>query len=102
MEGREDHEYLFLSRQVKKSDGIRRSIDRSVAYRMLNRIGKKYKLERVGTHTLRKTFGYHHYLKNKNVALLMELLGHSNESVTLRYIGILQDDINKSMKGWYL
>lgn len=102
MEGREDHEYLFQSRQKKKRDGIRRSIDRSVAYRMLNKVGKKYGLERVGTHSLRKTFAYHHYKKRKNVAVLMDLLGHKDEYVTLRYIGIIQDDINSSMRGWNL
>ncbi|WP_028551746.1 tyrosine-type recombinase/integrase [Paenibacillus sp. UNC451MF] len=102
MEGRGDHEYLFLSRQRKKKEGLRKSIDRSVAYRLLNRIGKKYGLERIGCHTLRKTFAYHHWKKNKNTAILKNLLGHQDESHLLRYIGIIQDDINSSMKGWHL
>lgn len=102
MAGREDHEFLFLSRQKKKSDGIRKSIDRSVAYRMLNKIGRTYGLQRIGCHTLRKTFAYHHWKKNKNTAILRDLLGHQDESHLLRYIGIIQDDINSSMKGWHL
>lgn len=101
MDGRDNHEYLFLSRQ-KKKDGIRKSIDRSVAYRMIHKIGKKYGLERVGCHTLRKTFAYHHYKKNKNTAILKDLLGHQDEYHLLRYIGIIQDDINSSVRGWHL
>lgn len=102
LEGREDHEYLFPSRQVKKKDGIRKGIDRSIAYRFLKAATRKHGLQRVGTHTLRKTFAYHHYKDKKNVAVLMDLLGHQDEYITLRYIGIVQDDINKSMKGWHL
>ncbi|MFH5187125.1 tyrosine-type recombinase/integrase [Paenibacillus sp. TAB 01] len=102
MDGRENHEYLFLSRQKKKEDGVRKHIDRSVAYRIVNRIGRKYGLERVGCHTLRKTFAYHHYKKNKNTAILKDLLGHQDEYHLLRYIGIIQDDINSSVRGWHL
>lgn len=102
MEGKGDHEFLFTSRQIKRRTRIRKQIDRSVAYRLLSRLGKKYGLEHIGTHSLRKTFAYHHYKKEKNVAALMDLLGHADPSYTLRYIGIAQDDINKSVKGWHL
>lgn len=102
MEGKADHDYLFASRQVKKGTRIRKQIDRTVAYRLVNRLGKKYGLEHIGTHSLRKTFAYHHYKENQNVAALMDLLGHADPSYTLRYIGIAQDDINNSVKGWHL
>jgi integrase len=102
IDGRDDSEYLFASRQAKKGDGIRRSIDRSQAYRILKKVTQKYGLKRVGTHTLRKTFAYHHYRTKKNVAVLMDLLGHQDEYVTLKYIGIVQDDINSSVKGFRL
>jgi len=102
MDGKEDHEYLFMSRQKKKIENIRKHIDRSVAYRLLRRVGKKYGLEHIGTHSLRKTFAYHHYKEHKNLAVLMDLLGHTDEYVTLRYIGISQDDIRKTMRGFHL
>lgn len=47
---------------------------------------------RIGTHTLRKTFGYHYYRETKDVAALQSLFNHSSPSITLRYIGITQDD----------
>jgi len=101
LDGRADHEYVFASRQSKKQGG-RKSIDRSQAYRILRQAAKKYGLRRIGTHTLRKTFAYHYYRSTNNIAMLMDLLGHSDESFTLRYIGITQDNINKAMKGFRL
>jgi len=47
--------------------------------------------ENVGTHTLRKTFGYHFYKQTKDVAMLQNILNHSVQNITLRYIGITQD-----------
>ena len=59
-------------------------------------------LESVGTHSLRKTFGYHHYQKHKDVALLQELFNHSAPSVTLDYIGVNQDLMDETIKDFYL
>ena len=50
----------------------------------------------IGTHTMRKTFGYHHYKKFRDLALLQKIFNHSNPQVTLRYIGIEQDQIEDS------
>lgn len=49
-----------------------------------------------GTHTMRKTFGYHHYKQNHDVALLQKIFNHSSPFITLRYIGIEQEEINES------
>lgn len=50
----------------------------------------------IGTHTMRKTFGYHHYKKFKDVAMLQKIFNHSSPQITLRYIGIEQDQIENS------
>ena len=57
---------------------------------------------RVGTHTLRKTFGYHHYQKFKDVAVLQKIFNHYSPQVTLRYIGIDQDIIDESYNNFIL
>lgn len=78
-------------------------LDRISAYKILNRACKETQLELiVGTHTLRKTFGYHHYKKFKDIVLLQKILNHSNSNITLRYIGIEQDEIDKSYKNFIL
>lgn len=47
---------------------------------------------RVGTHSLRKTFGYRLYKNGAPVELIQQLLNHSSSQVTLRYIGLTYED----------
>lgn len=97
IDGMGDNDYLFASRK-----GDNKPITRVQAYRILNNVAGKIGIEEVGTHTLRKTFGYHFYQKTKDVALLQELFNHSAPSVTLRYIGINQDIMDKAMDNFKL
>ncbi len=95
IEGKEDHEFLFKSRE-----GINQPIGRSMAYKILREAAEYVSLDEIGTHTLRKTFGYHFYLQTKDVAMLQEIFNHSDPKITLRYIGINQDGIDKAMKNF--
>ncbi|MEH6977752.1 MULTISPECIES: site-specific integrase [Bacillus] len=92
-EDREDSEYLIRSREGKN-----KPIGRSMAYKILRGTAAEFGLDEIGTHTLRKTFGYHMYKQTKNIALLMEIFNHSSERVTLRYIGVNQDVMDKAMR----
>lgn len=93
IEDKEDHEFLFKSRE-----GINKPIGRSMAYKILREAAEFVSLEEVGTHTLRKTFGYHFYTQYKDVAMLQEIFNHSSPDITLKYIGINQDGIDKAIK----
>lgn len=46
----------------------------------------------IGTHTMRKTFGYHAYQNGTSLELLMNIFNHSSKSETLRYIGITEEE----------
>lgn len=49
----------------------------------------------VGAHTLRKTFGYMMYAKHKvPLEILMKRFSHSSQSITLRYIGIEEQQVS--------
>lgn len=63
----EDYEFIFKSRE-----GINKPIGRSMAYKILRAGAEHVGLEDIGTHTLRKTFGYHFYNQYKNAALLQK------------------------------
>jgi len=93
----DDEQVLFVSRK-----GINKSITRQQAYNVLNNAAERVGLDEIGTHTLRKTFGYWHYKKHKDIALLQELFNHSAPSVTLRYIGINQDIMDASLVDFFL
>lgn len=96
-----EDDYLFESRQVD-SDGIKRNISTTQAYRRLKAVARDLNIADFGTHSLRKSFGYHYYNKNKDIAKLMEIFNHSSQSITMKYIGITQENIDKSMEGFYL
>lgn len=92
-----DEDYLFKSQK-----GINTPITRIQAYRILNDAAKSLNLDDIGTHTLRKTFGYWHYKMYKDVAILQEIYNHSSPSITLRYIGINDDIKDKTIENFYL
>lgn len=49
----------------------------------------------IGSHSLRKTWGKNVYEKTRNIALIMQAFNHSSPQITLRYIGIEEEDINR-------
>ena len=88
-EGKPKNEYLMKSR-----NGKNKPITRAMAYVILNQAAQEFGLERIGTHSLRKTYGYHHYQQFRDVAVLQQMLNHTEQKETLRYIGIEQDTLN--------
>jgi len=101
IKGMDPEAYLFESQRSDK-DGNSKAISRVQAYRILNAAAEEIGLEEVGTHTLRKTFGYWNYKQYKDVALLQKLFNHSSPSVTLEYIGINQDVMDANIENFYL
>ncbi|MEK5426973.1 site-specific integrase [Cytobacillus sp. FSL R7-0680] len=80
---------LFPSRRGNNA------ISRVQAWRILNDAAKRVGLDiEIGTHTLRKTMAYHAYKSGVDIALLMNVLNHSSQRETLRYIGITQEQVN--------
>lgn len=93
---KEDNAPLFLSQKQSR-------LDRSQVYRMLNKACKAVGITaNIGTHSMRKTFGYHHYKQFKDIAMLQMIFNHTNPVVTLRYIGIVQDEIDNSYRQFVL
>lgn len=83
-------DYIFPSRE-----GQGKPLSRQQALNILKNAAKAVGIkDNVGTHTLRKTWGYHAWKKGFNPALIMDTLNHTNLMVTKRYLGITQDDIN--------
>ena len=86
-----DDDFLFKSRKGNSH------ITPTQAYRVLVKAGKMVDMDFIGTHSLRKVFGYHHYKQNKDIAALQEIFSHSTPEVTKRYIGITQEEIDDSI-----
>lgn len=68
----------------------------------LNRLVKKWcsdaglTQDNYGSHTLRKTWGYHQRVTFKtDLVLIMRAFGHSSQAITLQYLGIQPEEIEK-------
>jgi site-specific recombinase XerD len=86
---RED--YLFLSKKTKMP------ITRQQAYRIISRAADSVGIKgKIGTNSLRKTFGFHAYKRGVAISLLQKHFNHSSPSETLKYLGISKNEDMKT------
>lgn len=83
--------YLFPSRE---SGAIQVGTFRKVLKEAAAACGLK---QNIGTHTCRKTWGWHQYKYNSekanlDITMLQRAFGHSSPEVTLRYLGITDEE----------
>lgn len=96
IKNKNDDEPLFVTK-------FNNRLERCNAYLIINKACREAGIkEPIGTHSLRKTFGYHHYRQFKDVVILQKIFNHSTPTITLRYIGIEQDKITESYKNFIL
>lgn len=66
-------------------------IDERQFYNVMAKVGDLLDINYLGTHTMRKTGAYRVYVQsNYNIGLVMKLLNHSSEAMTLTYLGLDQ------------
>jgi len=101
--GRPAEEFLFQSREKDRKTGGPKPITRQRAWQIINKICRAAGVkDRIGCHTLRKTFGYHYYKMTGDVVSLQRILGHNSQRDTLVYIGVIQDEIDESLRKFKL
>lgn len=92
-EGMADGDWLFPSR-TPTAGGNPAHITRQQAYLDMQEIQRICKVrQRIGCHTMRKTFGYHYYQRTHDLASLQTWFYHENPSTTLIYCGISYDNL---------
>jgi len=97
VKGKSETDYIFQSRE-----GENKSLSIQMFNSILKEAGTACGVPHLSSHVLRKSFGYHYYLKNKDVFFLMRLYGHGSQHQTMNYIGITQDQIRESLEGFIL
>lgn len=79
-------EWLFPSIQHPERHIIEKQF-----YKVMAKVGDLLGINYLGTHTMRKTGAYRVYMQsNYNIGLVMQLLNHSSEAMTLAYLGLDQ------------
>lgn len=98
LQGRKGDEYIFQSKQKDPFTHKPRPVTRQRVYQIMNLIAREAGIEeRIGCHTLRKTFGYWYYHMTGDVVSLQRILCHSFQRETLVYIGVIQENIDESL-----
>jgi len=76
-------DFLFKSSKTDKP------ISRQQAYRIIHQAAEAIGIEgKIGTNSMRKTFGFHAYKRGTAISLLQKHFNHSTPSETLKYLGI--------------
>ena len=84
---------VFLNPQT------RQSIKRGQAWKLITSICQDVGLSgNYGTHSLRKTWGYHARINGVDLALIMHKLNHNSIAYTKRYLGITDDELEEIVK----
>ncbi|MFE4073403.1 tyrosine-type recombinase/integrase [Peribacillus sp. YIM B13477] len=91
IKGKADSEFLFPSRKGTAP------ISRVQAHRVLSEAGQSIGLEDISTHSLRKTWSYHYYKATGDIATVQKLLNHSSQMVTMKYLGLDQDEMDRRL-----
>jgi len=85
---KEPHSYLFFNPRTKQH------IKRGQAWKFITTICQDVGLRgNYGTHSLRKTWGYHARMQGVDLALIMYKLNHNSIAYTKRYLGITDDEL---------
>lgn len=96
-------DYLFRS-ESNRGANLNQPLHRNSVERILKEVKTALGLpQRIATHTMRKTFGYHQMVMGGNdqrrLLLLQKMFGHSSAMQTLSYIGITSEEIDDAYKG---
>lgn len=93
-----DH-YLFFSAR-RFAPVYTRHLSREHTERLISEVCQDVGLPgNYGTHTLRKTWGYHARLAGVPMEIIMAKLNHSSFAVTKRYLGITDDELRAAAEG---
>jgi integrase len=83
--------YMFFNTKV---NSFQVPIKRGQAWKFIKTICREGGLNgNFGTHSLRKTWGYHARLQGVDLALIMHKLNHESIAYTKRYLGITDDEL---------
>ncbi|MFD2444619.1 tyrosine-type recombinase/integrase [Bacillus sp. CGMCC 1.16607] len=87
------HQHLSNEDFLFKSTKTDKPITRQQAYRIIHQAAESIGIEgKIGTNSMRKTFGYHAYKRGIAISLLQKHFNHSTPSETLKYLGISKDE----------
>jgi len=91
-------EWLFPSLK-KQNINTDTHINERQFYRIMQKVGDLLGIDYLGTHTMRKTGAYMVYQQSgHDIALVMDLLNHSSQKMTLKYLGLDRETKERKLR----
>jgi integrase len=92
---------VLIPAESRNNKTFNKAISRQWAWNIINQAGAACGInDRIGTHTMRKTTGYHLYKKTKDIVKVQKVLKHSGRTppaYTLVYICIASEEIESDV-----
>jgi site-specific recombinase XerD len=87
------NEHLSFENFLFKSSKTDKPITRQQAYRIIHQAAEAIGIQgKIGTNSMRKTFGFHAYKRGIAISILQKHFNHSTPSETLKYLGISKEE----------
>jgi integrase len=90
--------YLFQSKS-NNTRNVVKALSRQAVYKAFREAGVAYDVK-IGTHTMRKSYGYTLHKAGHPIEVICNIFNHSHTSVTMRYIGLNQDIIDDARRSF--
>ena len=97
----EDDDFLFEARD-KDKNGNSRAISRQQAHRIFKEATESIGIKNCAAHSWRKSYARGLYEKTKDLSLIMRLLNHSSEAMTLKYLHLTEERDNERIMDFSL
>jgi integrase len=91
----ESNSHLFITR---KGSSLNTKSTNNAISKQLNKYAKKYNLNNINPHALRRGYAKSLLDKGANLALISKALGHSNLAVTTQYLDIDVDEVAQNLR----
>lgn len=91
-----DDVFLFQS-HARNMNGRVAPLTRQGVYEAFREAGRAVGV-RMGTHTMRKTRGYMMHQAGIPIEMICKMFNHSHPAVTMRYIGLTQEAVDKTFE----
>lgn len=94
---KQENELLFIT---QKGTSINSKSTNNAISKQLNKYSKRYDLNNINAHAIRRAYAKNLYDKGANVALISKALGHSDLAVTTQYLDIGVDEVADSLRDY--
>lgn len=91
------NDYLFIT---KSGESVLTSLTNNIISKRMTKHAKEYGLKNINPHAIRRGFAKNLLKKGANVALISKALGHSDISVTTRYLHLDKNEVAESLRNF--